>query len=81
MMSVPFFTGRIIDKVFGHSISSSEATNPESDTDSHKTRLQTAMANLRTYMFGLAALFAIGAMATFGRVYLMNFASNICKMF
>lgn len=74
MMSVPFFTGRIIDRVFGHKDPSADEEMQTGET--HRDRIKHATKDLRSYMLGLAALFTVGALATFGRVYLMNFASE-----
>lgn len=69
-MSVPFFMGRIIDMIFKKP--DSELT--PSQQQAQKDRIDYIMKNLRNFCLGLVGVFTLGACATFGRVYLMNFA-------
>uniref|UniRef100_A0A915HT34 Uncharacterized protein n=1 Tax=Romanomermis culicivorax TaxID=13658 RepID=A0A915HT34_ROMCU len=73
-MSIPFFMGRILDLIFKEPAVSE--SKPGYSNVGRIERANMIKEKLWQYMIGLVAFFTIGACATFGRVYLMNFAGE-----
>lgn len=64
--------GRIIDMVF----KKPDAELNADELKQHTERKDYIIKNLRKFCLGLVVVFSAGALATFGRVYLMTFAGN-----
>lgn len=77
-MSVPFALGKVIDIIYSmDQIKTLSKEGKEEDKTDNKTDVKAKIeANLKTVCGVLVGVFAVGAAANFGRVYLMRIISQ-----
>lgn len=72
-ISVPFFIGRIVDMIFK---GETESISTESIDENRREKVSAALEKLTTFCYTLVGVFVVGAIANFGRVYLMQSAGK-----